>query len=331
MKSSLLLALLAAALGMIALLSLSVGSSGAGPVTVARVLAGQSDDALMRTIVLDIRLPRVLLAIMVGGGVAVAGAAIQGLFRNPLADPALIGVSSGAALFGSAFIVLAPTTPLVGILGVPGAAFLGGLAATALVLEIGRRGGGMSSMLLAGIAINAIAIAGVGVFSYLSSDVQLRSVAFWALGSFGEASWSSIVVAIVIPAAAGLMMLDARRLNIVTLGDADAFHLGVSVPALRIRLIVLTALVVGVGVALSGIIAFVGLVVPHLARLALGSNHRIVFPASALLGASLVALADTASRLLVAPAELPVGILTALLGGPFFIWLIATRQGRLGL
>lgn len=331
MKASHLLASLAVALVLIALLALTIGSSGAGPATVVRVLAGQSDDALMRTIVLDIRLPRVLLAIIVGGGVAVAGAAIQGLFRNPLADPALIGVSSGAALFGSAFIVLAPSTPVIGMLGVPGAAFLGGLAATALVLEIGRRGGSMSSMLLAGIAINAIAIAGVGVFSYLSSDVQLRSVAFWALGSFGEANWSSIVVALVIPAAAGFMMLDARRLNIVTLGDADAFHLGVSVPALRVRLIVLTALIVGVGVALSGIIAFVGLVVPHLARLALGSNHRIVFPASALLGACLIVLADTASRLLVAPAELPVGILTALMGGPFFIWLIATRQGRLGL
>jgi len=186
-------------------------------------------------------------------------------------------------------------------------------------------------MLLGGVAINAIAIAGVGVFSYLSSDVQLRSVTFWALGSFGAASWSSVVVACVIPAAVGLLLLDARRLNVMTLGDAEASHLGVSAQALRVRVVVHTALIVGVGVALSGIIAFVGLVVPHLVRLALGSNHHVVIPGAATLGAILVVLADCASRIVVAPAELPVGILTALIGGPFFIYLIVEQKGKLGL
>lgn len=329
MKSIALLSL-AGVLVLIALFSLTVGSTKVPLADLLAAFVGGSD-AMTRTIVLDIRLPRVLLAILVGAGVATAGAAIQGLFRNPLADPALIGVSSGAALFGSGFIVLGLGDGIVGTLGVPGAAFIGGLVATGLVLEIGRHGGTISSMLLGGVAINAMAIAGVGVFSYLSSDVQLRSVAFWALGSFGAASWSSVLVAGVIPVAVCLLLLDAQRLNVMTLGDAEAGHLGVGIQALRVRIVIYTALVVGVGVALSGIIAFVGLVVPHLVRLALGSNHHVVIPGAAILGAILVVLADCASRVVVAPAELPVGILTALIGGPFFIYLIIEQKGKLGL
>lgn len=322
---------LAALLVLVFVGSLCVGSTFISVGDVASSLAGSAPDAMMSTIVLDIRLPRALLSMIVGGGVAVAGAAIQGLFRNPLADPALIGVSSGAALFGSAFIVLGFGNGVVGMVGVPGAAFIGGLTATLLVLEIGRRGGTISSMLLAGVAINAIAIAGVGIFSYLASDLQLRSVAFWALGSFGAASWSGVTVSLVIPVAIVLLGLDAHRLNVMTLGDAEAGHLGIDVPALRFRVIVLTALVVGVGVALAGVIAFVGLIVPHLVRLTLGSNHRFVLPGSAMLGALLVILADCLSRVVVSPAELPVGILTALIGGPFFIWLIIQQKGKLGL
>lgn len=315
----------------VAILSLTVGSVPLSVLEVGRSLFRLETESVTSTIVQDIRLPRVLLAILVGGGTATAGAVIQGLFRNPLADPALIGVSSGAALFAAGFLVIGVETEWASSLGVPGSAFVGGLLATWLVLEVGRRGGTMSSMLLAGIAINAIAIAGVGLFSYLSTDVQLRSVAFWALGSFNGADWSAVIVATIIPLVVVLLYRESRNLNAVTLGDQEAGHLGISVIGLRKRAIAYTALAVGVGVALTGVIAFVGLVVPHLIRMTMGSNHYIVIPGSAVLGSILLLLADSLSRYLLAPAELPIGILTSLLGGPFFIYLIVKQKGKLGI
>jgi len=185
--------------------------------------------------------------------------------------------------------------------------------------------------LLAGIAINAIAIAGVGLFSYLSTDVQLRSVAFWALGSFNGADWTAVGIASVIPFVIIALYRESRQLNAITLGDQEAGHLGISVAHLRRRVIALTALSVGIGVALTGIIAFIGLVVPHLIRMTLGSNHRVVIPGSALCGSILLLVADSLSRTLMAPAELPIGILTSLLGGPFFIYLIIQQKGKLGI
>lgn len=315
----------------VALFALGVGSAPLSPGQLIDALFAPAGDPVARSIVLDIRLPRILLAMLVGAGTATAGAAIQGLFRNPLADPALIGVSSGAALFAAAFLVLGIEVDWVASLGVPGSAFAGGLVTTWLVLEVGRRGGTMSSMLLAGIAINAIAIAGVGLFSYLSTDVQLRSVAFWALGSFNGADWTGVAIAAVIPVVIVLLYRESRNLNAVTLGDQEAGHLGIGVHALRMRVIALTALAVGIGVALSGVIAFVGLVVPHLIRMTMGSNHHAVIPGAAMLGGILLVLADSLSRILLAPAELPIGILTSLLGGPFFIWLIVQQKGKLGI
>ncbi|MEX2489674.1 MAG: iron ABC transporter permease [Pseudomonadales bacterium] len=314
-----------------ALFSMAVGSVSLPVLEVARILVNMESEPIARTIVLDIRLPRILLAVLVGGGTATAGAVIQGLFRNPLADPALIGVSSGAALFAAGFLVFGVETKWAASLGVPGSAFIGGLIATWLVLEVGRRGGTMSSMLLAGIAINAIAIAGVGLFSYLSTDVQLRSVAFWALGSFNGADWSAVMIAAVIPVVVLLLFRESRNLNAITLGDQEAGHLGISVSRLRKRAIAYTALVVGIGVSLTGVIAFVGLVVPHLVRMTMGSNHYVVIPGSAALGSILLLLADSLSRYLLAPAELPIGILTSLLGGPFFIYLIVQQKGKLGI
>lgn len=305
--------------------SLSVGSVSISP---GETLFGSD---LAQTIVWDIRLPRALLCVLVGGGIAAAGAAIQGLFRNPLADPALIGVSSGAALFAAGFLVFGIEAETIRMLGVSGSAFLGGLLSTWLVLEVGRRGGTMSSMLLAGIAINAIAISGVGLFSYLSTDIQLRSVAFWALGSFNGAGWQGVAIALVIPLMVFLLYRESRNLNAITLGDDEAGHLGISVTSLRRRIVTYVAIAVGVGVSLTGVIAFVGLVVPHLVRLTLGSNHRIVIPGSMVLGAILILLADALSRVVLAPAELPIGILTALLGGPFFIYLIVQQKGKLGI
>ena len=322
---------LALVLLVVACLSLAIGSVSIPTTEVVSALLSPGAGDMTETIVRDIRMPRMLLVVLVGGGVAAAGAAIQGLFRNPLADPALIGVSSGAALFAAGFLVLGVHSQALQMLGIPGSAFVGGLLATVLVLETGRRGGTISSMLLAGVAINSIAIAGVGLFSYVSTDTQLRSVSFWALGSFNGASWGNVVVALVIPVTVAMLIFESRNLNAITLGDREAGHLGISVTRLRWRIVAYTALAVGTGVSLAGVIAFIGLVVPHLIRMTLGSNHYVVIPGSALLGAVLLLLADILSRWLLAPAELPIGILTALLGGPFFIYLIVRQKGRLGI
>tara|TARA_B100000959_G_C14861611_1_gene574483 strand:- start:239 stop:1057 length:819 start_codon:yes stop_codon:yes gene_type:complete len=270
------------------------------------------------------------LAILVGASVATSGAAIQGLFRNPLADPALIGVSGGAALFAAAYLVVGAELGIASM-GIPASAFIGGLLATWLVLEVGRRGGTISSMLLAGIAINAVTLSGVGMLTYLSTDVELRSVAFWALGSLNGADWYGVAIATSVLPVIAIFLIRSEQLNAITLGDREAGHLGISVARLRIEIVVLTALATGVSVALCGVIAFIGLVVPHLVRMSLGSNHYMVIPGSALLGGLLLLLADSLSRSLLSPAELPVGIITALLGGPFFIYLIVRQKGRLGL
>ena len=291
-------------------------------------LTGSASE-VQRIIVTDIRFPRILLAILVGSGIAACGASIQGLFRNPLADPALIGVSSGAALFAAGYLVLGAN--LSSQIGLTTSAFIGGLLTTWLVLEVGRRGGTISALLLAGVAINALAIAGIGLLSYLSTDVQLRSIAFWALGSLNGADWQSVLTALLIPAVILLLFRERHNLNAITLGDREASYLGITVPKLRIRIVVLTALAVAVGVSLTGVIAFIGLIVPHLIRLTIGSTHQVVIPASALLGGLLLLIADTFSRTLFSPAELPVGILTALIGGPFFILMIIRQKGKLGI
>ena len=314
----------------VAVASLGVGAASISMVEVLAAMTGQGFSSVHTTIVVDIRLPRTLLAVLVGAGVATSGAAIQGLFRNPLADPALIGVSGGAALFASGYLVLGVDLGIAGV-GVAVSAFVGGLLTTWLVLEIGRRGGTISSMLLAGVAINAVALSGVGLLTYLSTDVVLRSLVFWALGSLNGADWTGVAIAAsILPIIAGFLSR-SEALNAITLGDREAGHLGISVARLRIEIVLLSALAIGVSVALCGVIAFVGLVVPHLIRLCLGSNHYVVIPGSAILGGLLLLLADSLSRTLLSPAELPVGIITALLGGPFFIYLILQQKGKLGL
>ena len=320
MKFGLLAILLILATG----LSLAVGSVTLSVEELFQVMTSKGDSRLV-TIVLDIRLPRSLLAVLVGAGIATAGAAIQGLFRNPLADPALIGVSAGAALFAALFIVVGGSQDIA-LLGMTGSAFVGGLVVTWIVLLVGQRGGGLSTMLLAGIAVNAIALAGVGLLSYLSSDLQLRSISAWALGSLNGANWMAVTTALAIPLFIVLLYRESVNLNVVTLGDEEAAHLGVSHESLRVRIVVLSALMVGIGVALTGVIAFLGLVVPHLIRMTLDSSHQIVLPGSALLGGLLLLVADTLARTVFAPAELPVGILTALVGGPFFVFLILREQ-----
>ncbi|MBU8537627.1 FecCD family ABC transporter permease [Falsiroseomonas tokyonensis] len=280
-----------------------------------------------------IRLPRVLMAALVGAGLGAAGAAMQGLFRNSLADPGLIGVSAGAALAAVAAIVFGATVfgVAAGALGLwmlPLAAFLGGLGATLLMARLGSIGGvtGVATLLLAGVAVNALAGALTGLLIFTADDRQVRDITFWTLGSLAGSRWEQVpVVAVLIGLPTlGLIAL-ARPLDALLLGEAEAFHLGHRVEALKHLAVTLAAIAVAAGVAFTGLIGFVGLVVPHLLRLGFGSGHRLVLPGSALLGGALLVLADLAARSLAAPAELPVGVVTALLGAPFFLWLLRRK------
>ncbi len=338
-----LLAGLAVSAAAAAILSLGTGAVAIAPGQVLAILAGEiglrlpwAFEPQQAAVLLAIRLPRVLVGALTGAGLAVSGAAMQGLFRNPLADPGLIGVTSGAALAAAAVIVLGATVlrGLTGLLGpftLPAAAFAGGLAATLLVHRLSTLGGRtlVATMLLAGIAINALAWAGTGLLTFLASDEQLRDLTFWSLGSLGRATWRAA-------AAAGPLLLAsilliprlARPLNVLLLGEAEAGHLGLDIERVKRRLVILAALAVGTAVSVAGSISFVGLVVPHLVRLAAGPDHRTLLPASALLGASLLLGADLAARTIAAPAEVPIGIVTALAGAPFFLWLLLRERSR---
>lgn len=277
----------------------------------------------------QIRLPRALLGMAVGAVLALSGVAMQGLFRNPLADPGLIGVSSGAALGAAMTIVgselIGGISPLLEPYLLSLSAFVGGFGVTALVYRLGRREGrtDVAAMLLAGIALTALAGAMIGLFTYLADDSTLRTLTFWNLGSLNGASyarlWPLLLVAVAI---ACWLPRRARALNALLLGESEARHLGVDVERLKRELVFCTALGVGAAVAAAGMIGFVGLVVPHLVRLLVGPDHRLLLPASALAGGSLLLLADLLARLVLAPAELPIGIVTALLGAPFFLYLL---------
>ena len=279
-------------------------------------------------VLLQIRLPRILLNLLIGGGLGIAGAALQGMFRNPLVEPGLIGVSSGAALFAIIFIVFIAGGTSAGFLaslGLPIFAFIGGLVHVAAVFKLSNNQGtsDTATLILAGIAINAFAGALIGLVLFFADDSALRSFTFWSLGDMSGATWQKIPFALLligIPSA--LIMQKFKELNALALGEQEAFHMGVPVNQVKIQLLISSALIVGVGVSMVGIIGFVGLVVPHLVRLLFSADHRIVLPGSFLLGAILLNVADLIARLIVIPAEMPIGVITALCGAPFFIWLI---------
>ncbi|WP_230460343.1 FecCD family ABC transporter permease [Sansalvadorimonas verongulae] len=285
-----------------------------------------------------IRMPRTVLGVLVGSTLAICGGAMQGLFRNPLADPSIIGVSSGAALGAGVGIVLTGLLPValvstLQVYTVPFLAFLGGFGATLAVYKIGTTANGSSvaTMLLAGIAIGALSGAGMGTLNYIADDTMLRNLTFWQMGSLGGATWEQLTVIIpVLVVIQAALMSQAKGLNALLLGESEARHLGHNIQKLKVRLIVLTALGIGVSVSVSGMIGFVGLVVPHLVRMTIGPDHRFLLPASALLGASLLLLADVIARVVVSPAELPIGIVTALLGAPFFMSLLLKQRSRIG-
>jgi iron complex transport system permease protein len=292
-----------------------------------RILMGLG--GAQEAVLLQVRLPRAVVAVAVGAALAVSGALMQTFFRNPLADPALIGVSAGGALGAVSVIVLGGA--LASLFVLPLAAFLGALAATALVIALARRSGlvDAATMLLAGIAVNALAGAGIGLVTALADDAQLRNLTFWSLGGLGGATWpTALALSAVAVGIIGAAVALGGRLNALLLGEVEARHLGVNVERLKIGLVGLTCLGAGAAVAFCGVIGFVGLVAPHAARLLVGPDHRRMLPLAACLGAALLTGADVIARTVVAPAELPIGVLTGLIGAPAFLWLLRQRGGR---
>lgn len=336
--------LLALVVALLLSFALALGS-GAVPVPLgalvsiaSSLVSGDALDGVPERVFVAIRLPRALMAVLTGAGLGAAGAAMQGLFRNPLADPGLMGVTAGASLAAALMIVLVGDLDLGASPGafrlflLPCAAFLGALGATLLIWSFARRGGAvrLTTLLLAGIAVNTVAFAGVGFLTSIASDVQLRQLTSWNLGSLNGATWGGVSASapFVLACVLGLPRM-GRALNALALGEEDAGYLGVDVERTKRVVLVLVALGAGATVAFTGTIGFIGLVVPHLVRLAVGPDQRTLLPCSALLGAILLTLADTFSRVLTAPSELPVGVVTALLGAPFFLWLLraARRSG----
>ncbi|WP_447894863.1 FecCD family ABC transporter permease [Vreelandella sp. GE22] len=317
-------------LGLALLVALGwAGASGALGISPWRLLTGQAD-AFDTHVWWQLRLPRLLLGVAVGAMLAGSGAAMQGLFRNPLADPTLLGLASGAGLFVALWIVLFQGSASASLYGQFLAGFLGALCVCLLVFAIAKRQGGGSAavmtLLLAGLAINTLAGAGGGILAFIASDEQLRQLSLWGMGTLTNALWRTTALALVVVSLALFMLLrSAAALDLLQLGETTAHAAGLDAARLKRHIIVATSLGVGLCVALTGVIGFLGLLVPHCLRLGLGPNHRLLLPASMLGGALLLVVADTLARTLAPPAEIPVGLLTSLLGGPYFLFLLLRR------
>ena len=287
----------------------------------------------INTILFDIRLSRICLAFLIGAILAISGAVMQGLFRNPLAAPSLIGVSSGASVGAGIVIVLAGTwlqnNALLGLSVVAVGAFVGSFLITLLVFRLSTStlGTSVTTMLLAGIAISALAGAVNSLLSYFADNEMLRQISIWQMGNLSTANWARVsVVAVVAVFVLVLFPRESKSLNALLLGESEARHLGIDVQRVKKRLILLTTLGIGTAVAVAGMIGFVGLIVPHIVRLLIGPDHRWLLPVSALAGGILLLIADTLARVIIAPVELPTGILTAILGAPFFIMLLIQQR-----
>lgn len=298
----------------------------------------QNDDIAkhINLVIHEIRFPRTLLCMLVGAILALCGTVMQGLFRNPLAEPGIIGVSAGASLGAALAIVLLGNLNFderwMNAITLPLCAFLGGALTTIVVYRLGTNkfGTSVTIMLLAGVAISAVSGAGIGYLNYVADDQMLRDLTLWSMGSFAGANWQSITLCGI--TLLGLYFYFTRRamaLNALLLGESEARHLGIPIQRLKRALIVLSAVGVGVTVSAAGMIGFVGLVVPHLGRMLVGPDHRNLLPVSALLGALLLTIADMFARVTAAPAELPIGIVTALVGAPFFLYLLFQQKGKI--
>ncbi len=326
-------------LAAVVLLATGVGSVGVAPGEVVQVLwfgatgqLGEAPNSVAATIVWRIRLPRVLLAALVGGSLALSGAAFQGLFRNPLADPYLLGVASGAGFGAALTLIFAPVVPLLAMLGVPLVSFVFGLLSVVAVVLLARQGRTipMVSLILAGVVLGSSFSAATSFVMLLDRELAANVLA-WLLGSFGFASWANIAAILPFVLVAGVATLAASRaLNVLQLGDEAALHLGLPVETVKFALIGVATLATAAAVSVSGIIGFVGLMVPHAVRLAFGPDHRTLIPLSALWGALFMVLADLLARTIIAPAEIPVGVITALVGGPFFLYLLRRERRGFG-
>jgi iron complex transport system permease protein len=316
---------------MLILFCLTLLSLRAGAVDVswsdffALISGRETGDPILQAVLFELRLPRVLFAIIVGGALALSGAVMQALFRNPLAEPTLIGISSGASLGAVAALLFG----FGSVLATGLAGFTGAMVATVAAYLVGRRMPGVAGLLLAGIAINAFALSVVSLLITFTSDTQFRSFAFWSLGSLTRASWSSLVWLLPWSVLLSLwLVLRWRVLNALLLGEREAQHLGFDLKRVRLELIFGICLLVGPLVAVTGGIAFIGLVMPHVVRLWLGADHRLLLPMSWMGGAAALLLADGLARLVLMPAELPLGVITSLVGGPFFLWLLLSRRNH---
>ncbi|MGW8486418.1 FecCD family ABC transporter permease [Streptomyces sp. NPDC055886] len=294
-------------------------------------LGGQELDRVGESVLWNVRLPRVALALLVGASLGCAGALMQGVFGNPLAEPGVIGISAGAAVGAVASIALGLT--FFGNWTITVFAFIAGLITVLLVYTLSRSGGRTEvvTLILTGIAVNAFAGALIGLFIFFADNAQITQITFWQLGSLSQATWPKVLA--VLPCAlAGLLIAPfySRKLDLLALGERPARHLGVDVERLRIVLVLVVALLTAAAVAVAGIISFVGLLVPHLLRMANGPGHRFLVPGSALGGALVLVAGDLAARTVAAPAELPLGVLTALFGSPFFFWLLRRTRRKQG-
>jgi iron complex transport system permease protein len=329
----------------LAIMATVAATIGAAGIPLQRLMAAAGltagDPALIerdRLVLWSIRLPRIAMACLIGAMLAAAGTIMQGLFRNPLAEPGLVGVSAGAALAAASTIVLGDrllagsgiTLPFAAL---PVAAFIGALITTAVLYRFATREGrtSIATLLLAGLAIGALAQAAIGLLIFMADDRQLRDITFWTLGSLSGSTWGKAgTIAPFLLVLLLAMPFIVNGLDLMVLGEAEAFHMGVAVERLKRAAIVLVAAAAGAAVAFAGMIGFVGIVVPHLLRLALGPGHRVLLPASLCFGAILLLGADTVARVLVAPAELPIGIVTAVMGAPFFLALLMRQRALVG-
>lgn len=321
------------------LVSVSVGQLGVGPKgaigslldAVGLQTSWTPQPEILNASMQQIRFPRAVMSVLVGAGLAVAGTVMQAIFGNPLAEPGVVGVSAGAAL--GAAIAIATGATFLGVWGIAAAAFAGGFTSTLLVYLVSRSQGRTEvvTLLLTGIAVNAFAGAGMALVMFAGSTASREQIVFFQLGSLNGSRWPEVlaVLVVTVPAVLGCWAM-ARQYDLLALGERTAAHLGVRVERLRGISIVLVALLTAVGVAFAGIIAFVGLVVPHLLRMVLGPGHRLLVPASMLGGAVLLTWADTVARTVVSGADLPIGMLTSLIGGPFFLHLILRSRRRSG-
>ena len=333
---TLVLVVLIAGLVIASIIGICVGTISISPGKVFAILTGQitvdplhpdTDVAIIR----EVRLPRVLLGAVVGAALSIAGVAMQGVFRNPMASPSVLGISSGAA-FGASLAIVLGFSFVSGQFAIPVMAFVFCMATMFLVYGISRTGGivPVETLLLAGIAVGSLFAALVSFMQFIAEE-KLSSVVFWLMGGLNQATWGQLIIVTPLIALGSVIIFwYARDLNLMTIGEDHASSLGVETQKVILRLMVATSLVVAAAVSVSGVIGFVGLIIPHMIRLMVGPDHRILMPASILAGASFMIITDALARILMAPSEMPVGILTALIGAPFFLYLLRRRRHMMG-